>query len=321
MDDQQDDKQDDQDEQDEQDVETYADDEHEDEQDVETYADDEHEDEQDVETYDEEYGGADGDDWPEDTAGSDWTDDRDAASTAGVAPLVAAGLVGLATVLVLVLVLVWIVVGRDGDGARDASGDASTAGRTSAGTTSALPADTPRGRMSRLGRCVRAEGALRETLEAARPALDQWAVHVGAMNQLVVGEITLQQATAFWERTRVGAQRRVRDFDDSLGALRTEGVDCPDPAFLAPGSRALPACAREVQVDVRALQAARVSVSTWKEHIHHMDMLRLGQMTPEQATKMWLSSWQRGVRDLDAYEFASKAANREQGCSQAGSSR
>jgi hypothetical protein len=247
-------------------------------------------------------------------------EDWEASSPAGVGPLIAAVVVSVLTVVVLVLA--WTAFGPDDDdGARDASGDVAPAGRVGTATTSAPPVASEPGRMSRLSRCVRAQGGLRDTLAAAQPALEQWEVHVGAMNQLVVGEITLQQATAFWERTRLGAQRRVRDFDDSLGALRTEGVDCPGPAFLAPGARALPGCAREVQAAVRALEAAQVSVSTWQEHIHHMDMLRLGQMTPEQATEMWLSSWQRGVRDLDVYEAAREAADREDGCSQAGSSR
>lgn len=245
----------------------------------------------------------------------DWKAD----GAAGVGPLLVGGVVLVVTILVLVLV--WVAFGPDDDGGREASGDVSTAGRVSAATTAAPPAGKEGGRLSRLGRCVRAQGALQGTLEAAQPTLEQWEVHVGAMNQLVVGEITLRQATEFWERTRLGAQRRVRDFDDALEALRAEGVDCPGPALLAPGARALPGCAREVLAAVRVVQAAQLSVSTWEEHIHHMDMLRLGQMTPEQATKMWLSSWQRGVRDLDAYESASKAADREDGCSQVGSSR
>jgi len=260
---------------------------------------------------DEAYDPAQGDDW----VGGGGETDR----VAGAGPLVAAGVVSVLTVLVLVLA--WAAFGPDDDAARDASGDPAPTGRATVVTTSAPPLGKEVGGRSRLGRCVRAQAALRETLEAAQPALEQWEVHVDAMNQLVVGEITLRQATAFWERTRLGAQRRVRDFDESLGALRAEGVDCPGPALLAPGARALPGCAREVEAAVRAVQAARLSVSTWDEHIHHMDMLRLGRMSPEQATELWLSSWQRGVRELHAYESASKAADREDGCSRAGSSR
>jgi hypothetical protein len=237
----------------------------------------------------------------------------------GLGPLVAAGMVGVVTTLVLVLI--WSVLGPDdATDSQDTGVDAATAGRVDAETASPPPTDGERGRLSRLGRCTRAHAALQETLDVAQPALDQWRVHVGAMNKLVLGEITLQQATEFWERTRLGAQRRVRDVDNSIDDLRAEGVDCPLPGLLAPGSRALPGCARGVHAAVGALEAAQVSVATWSEHIHHMDMLRLGQMTPEQATEMWLSSWQRGVRDLDTYDAAVKAARREDGCSPASSS-
>lgn len=258
------------------------------------------------------------DEWPderEDLADSDPADGGWGAGGAGA--LVAAALAGAVTTLVLVLV--WTAFAGDGGSRPDDGDSGAPAGSSSGAATTAAPLrGDESGRLSRLGRCVRAQEGLQVTLDAAQPALDQWEVHVGAMNKLVVGEITLRQATEFWERTRVGAQRRVREFDESLALLRAEGVDCPAPTLLARGARVLPACAREVQAAVRALQAARVSVSTWDEHIHHMDMLRLGEMTPEQATEMWLSSWRRGVRDLDDYEAASgtarQLAEREDGC-------
>ncbi|GAA1434370.1 hypothetical protein GCM10009641_27490 [Mycobacterium cookii] len=253
----------------------------------------------------------------DETGADDWPESPDAGWQAGgTGALVAAGLAGAVTALLLVLV--WTAFGGDEDDARDAADDAPRAARASVASTPTPLAGTEQGRRSRLARCVRAQEGLQETLATARPALDQWQVHVGAMNKLVVGEITLRQATEFWERTRVGAQRRVGEFDESLAVLRTEGVDCPGPALLARGARALPACAREVQAAVRALQAARVSVATWEEHIRHMDMLRLGQMTPQQATEMWLASWRRGVKDLDDYEAASgtarELAERQDGC-------
>ena len=39
----------------------------------------------------------------------------------------------------------------------------------------------------------------------------QWEVHIGAMNQLIDGEITLQQATRFWNETRRAAAGRPRE--------------------------------------------------------------------------------------------------------------
>jgi hypothetical protein len=256
------------------------------------------------------------DEWSEDDAvEDDWPRPFGDASRGA---LVAACLVGVATTLVLVLI--WSALTRGDD---DSGSTAEPGPRPVASTSDPAPSTLPRVRATatRLSRCVSAEQSLQEPLEAARPALDQWAVHVGAMNKLVLGEITLQQATDFWESTRLGAHRRVGDFHDAVATLRRHGVDCPSPELLAPGARALPSCAREVRADARALRAAQVSIGTWDEHIHHMDMLRLGEMTPAEATRMWLASWQRGQHELDAYEAAARVAEDEDGCSSAGLSR
>ena len=166
----------------------------------------------------------------------------------------------------------------------------------------------------RLARCAEASLGLENVLIEAQPALDQWAVHVGAMNKLVLGEITLQQATAFWDRTRVAARHHVDDFRGSVTDLRRRGVDCPSPSLLAPGARALPGCVRRVAAHVRALGAARTSIDTWEHHIHDMEMLRSGELSPEDATAMWLSMWQQGVRDLDAYDAAAEDAEQQDEC-------
>lgn len=255
------------------------------------------------------------DEWREDgTDGDDWPTPF---GDTGRGALVAACLVGVVTTLVLVLL--WSVFTRAGEEPRQAAEgpDPTSLGSISEGAAEAAP--PVRTAPTRLARCVQAQQALQGPLEAAGPALDQWAIHVGAMNKLVVGEITLQQATAFWNSTRLGAHRGVKDFHDAVEVLRRVGVDCPSPVLLAPGARALPACAREVQAEAHALRAAQVSVATWNEHIHHMDMLRLGQMTPEEATRLWLASWQQGVRELDAYEAAAREAQGVDACGQAGS--
>lgn len=174
---------------------------------------------------------------------------------------------------------------------------------------------------TRLARCATGYERLRDPLEAAQASLDQWSVHVGAMNKLVVGEITLEQATEFWEDTRLGARRRLEEFDRAVGDLLLEGIDCPDPGLLAPGNVALPSCARAVRAEVVALRAAQVATATWAEHVHHMDMLRLGQMTPQQATGMWLESWKQGVRELDDYDVAVRATQRQDGCAGAAAAR
>jgi hypothetical protein len=52
---------------------------------------------------------------------------------------------------------------------------------------------------------------------------------------------------------------------------------------------------------------AAVTLGTWQIHVHHMDMLRAGEMTPEEATRLWLASWRQGDRELKAYSRATQA--------------
>ena len=194
-------------------------------------------------------------------------------------------------------------------------------GDTQDGLAGGSPGTTPTGSTqrpdevaSRLARCVDAERTVSQALSAVRPALEQWQVHVEAMNQLVVGEITLQQATSFWNRTRVGARHKVHGFRETMADVRSDGVDCVAPDLLAPDEGDLRACARRVGAEVAVLRAARTSIDTWDRHIEDMDMLRLGQLSPEEATRMWLSMWRQGVRDLEAYRAARQRAHQLPGC-------
>ena len=52
----------------------------------------------------------------------------------------------------------------------------------------------------------------------------------------------------------------------------------------------------------------------WAEHIEHMDMLRFGTMSPEEATTLWLSIWRRGDRQLNDYRVAAREAQSQDGC-------
>ena len=263
--------------------------------------------------------GADHDPWLEADPDGDWPPEAEGSSRRGPAALVGIFLLGAVTSLVLLLT--WSAFTSDRE---PESSDGAELARAS-GLLDSAPGDpgsadaTTRPAATRLSRCVSAAQALDGPMGAAQPALDQWAVHIGAMNKLVVGEITLQQATAFWERTRVGAQQRVEDFRDAMGILRRRGLDCPSPDLLAPGARALPGCARQVEAEVRVLRTAGSSIDMWEHHVHQMDMLRLGEITPEQATQAWLTMWQQGDRDLDAYRAAARAARPLDDCTRVGS--
>jgi hypothetical protein len=212
------------------------------------------------------------------------------------------------TILGLLGVVLWVSV-MDDDGG-DASLQASS--RTVADEPEPVPRDDASSAPAqqpadtRATRCSEAAAALEAPLGAAGPALRQWDVHVDAMNKLVVGEITLQQATAFWNQTRLGAQRNVDRFRKAWTALERTGVDCPAPALLGPAPAALRSCSRLVEAELGVARTAKTSIDTWDTHVHHMDMLRMGTLSPEKATEMWLAMWRRGVRDLDAYRAAAR---------------
>jgi hypothetical protein len=165
-------------------------------------------------------------------------------------------------------------------------------------------------------RCLDAVTATRLPLRRAASSIQQWEVHVGAMNQLVTGAITLQQASAFWNRTRVGARHRVERFERAWGRLQRRGVDCPAPGMLPSGSpQRLRSCSREVSADMRVLHAAAIAIHTWRRHVGAMNMLRMGKMSPSTATSQWLAMWHRGQHEIETYRAAALAAARVPGCS------
>jgi hypothetical protein len=165
-----------------------------------------------------------------------------------------------------------------------------------------------------LPRCRRADAELAVPLRAAASALSQWEVHVGAMNKLVVGAITLAQAQDFWNQTRVGAQRKLDRYFGAERGLRHRGIDCPPADRVPVGSPALASCASRVDADERAVTAARTALRTWAMHVEDMEMLRTGKLSPARASAMWLASWHHGVHQIDAYRSAARAVDRSGRC-------
>ena len=225
---------------------------------------------------------------------------------------------GIASGMVLVGI-VWVIM-TGGSGGSDASGQQPGGGTPTQGVLSSPMGSASGGGSqaavpSTLDRCTAAAERLATPLQQAETSLSQWSVHVGAMNQLVVGAITLPQATAFWNQTRVGANRRIADFDAADRGLKREGVDCPTPSMLATRSSGeLRACSRHVAALTDEMDAARTAIHTWGHHVQAMEMLRTGKLSPTRATQMWLSMWQRGTDEIDAYRSAARAVRATPGC-------
>ena len=177
-----------------------------------------------------------------------------------------------------------------------------------AGGTDALAADAEACRLANLRQ--------QSPLSAAAVSLAQFDKHIDAMNLLVAGKITLAVATTFWDQTRVGAAQNAAAFRsaDKQVAAATSTCQPPDPsvAYSTPYGQllAISGCARAIKARTMALARARAAVTTWEHHIHDMEMLRMGHITPAQATAAWSKNWKTGAGQLAAYDAAAAAATK-----------
>ena len=152
----------------------------------------------------------------------------------------------------------------------------------------------------------------RQPMREAQSSLQQWRVHVRAMNELVAGDISLSQATAFCNQTRKGAMQRIMRFEHDIGHYETTAPECGTNALQTADEAPIPMAARDcMRASVsgdRVLAAAKTAIATWQHHVHHMEMLRNGQLTAAQATQMWQMSWRAGQHELVEYGHASMQA-------------
>ena len=215
------------------------------------------------------------------------------------------GAVALGLLVVLCAFLLGWVVGVGTDDPNDASSGPPAAQSPtpfpSSGATVAGPTE------DLLVRCQQVYTAQDEPLRAARAAIAQWVVHIDAMNKLVAGEITLAQATKFWDETRVGAHARLDAFATAAGRYDKRTGRCPREASRQVHG-AVRTCMAAVSARNRQLSRAGRTLATWRMHVEHMEMLRRGEMSASQATALWLQSWHDGQTEMTDYRAAARAA-------------
>ena len=232
---------------------------------------------------------------------SDQRDEYDTGARIAPAPAFFLGtLAGL-----LALGMVWTFVAVAGSSGAEAGTPRARATRV----VTVLGTEQTRTSDQRVEECHRAWQAQQQPLRAAASTLDQWKVHVGAMNRLVVGAISLRQANAFWNQTRVGASRRLVGFLAAERDWEADPATCPPPYVAADGPTKLRDCSRAVDARTKTIAAAHVAAKTWQHHVADMEMLRMGHLSPAKATRMWLSSWHRGVAELRSYSRATRASS------------
>lgn len=214
-----------------------------------------------------------------------------------------------ATVGALLVGIVWFALSAVNSGQ---SPDGGRAGPAPAAMGSEAPSSaSPRGpSASPQQPCVAVFDAQTEALESAESSMAQWEVHVGAMNQLVTGAITLTQASAFWNQTRVGAQRRLDRFGTAIESYRSREARCPESRRTYEPAAAPGSCPAAVGLRARTLRRADRALAVWQHHVHDMEMLRNGDITPAQATRMWLSSWRRGAHQINVYRDSATESDR-----------
>jgi hypothetical protein len=159
-----------------------------------------------------------------------------------------------------------------------------------------------------LGRCAEMYSAEAWSLWWAPPAMSQWEVHIGLMNKLAFGVITVEQAQEFWDRTRTGAAESLAAFADAQRLLEQTAARCPRP--VGPMSDELRACAAVVEAGHHELQRAAVALHTWRTQVRHLEMLRHGEMTTEEAMQLWLEGWRERRSQVVAYRSAARLAQR-----------
>jgi len=152
--------------------------------------------------------------------------------------------------------------------------------------------------------CTESWGQELRVALAAERTLEDWRLHIDAMNRLVAGDITVPQAKALWEASEQGALRRIERFQH-LAATLPQAPNACDAATSTDDSGA---CARAARAVSRTIDTARAAVSTWKVHFTDMDKLRDGEITGRQAEQKWKRLWRTGKAQTVRYDHRATGA-------------
>lgn len=215
-----------------------------------------------------------------------------------------AGAVAIAAAAAIVIAATWWA---GYDGRTNARQDGDQASDTSARAASLVQNPT----LAALADCRSHWEAQSGPLAAAKGSMTQWQLHIGAMNQLVAGQITMDQASAYWAQTQVRAEQKVARFFDADSTYSDGEYSCPAPTSTQlddPNAATLSACRRAIAQREEAIEAARVAIQTWHHHVMDMNMLQAGKMSPTRAVQLWNESWRQGVAEVHDYHVQVRQA-------------
>ena len=220
-----------------------------------------------------------------------------AASVRGLRRHPWAGMVAVAVAATTVLSTVWWL---SYEGSTEAQGRPEAPDTSLSATASSSQAAI----VAATAECRSTWDAQTAPLEAAAKSLQLWQVHVDATNQLVAGKITLDQANSFWQRTRTQAAHQIHRFHSTDAAYQAGQHSCSVPDLTRStdaGLAALTSCQQAVTQRNDTLEAARVAINTWHQHVADMNLLRAGTPSTAQAVQIWNKSRRQGIAELDNY--------------------
>jgi hypothetical protein len=179
----------------------------------------------------------------------------------------------------------------------------------SAARTTTAPSDAVFRRA--LASCRSASTKQAQDLHAAQASLARWSTHIRAMNQLVAGKITPEQAKAFWTASRTGAAQEVARFEAVDRRSRGVSTQCSAPPGIddhAAHVKHLAACRQAADAKEAELNSGRTAIATWRHHIRDMELLRAGKISPFAGLMRWNKNWKKGDAELQHYQEMRKAA-------------
>jgi hypothetical protein len=204
---------------------------------------------------------------------------------------------------------VYATGGRDTTQSPAAADDGPANASASAGHTA--PAHVDAAFRRALASCRSASTTQARDLQAAQASLDRWSTHIRAMNQLVAGKITPEQAKVFWTASRTGAAQEVARFEAVDKRSRGVSTRCSAPPGMADHAahlQHLAACRQAADARAAELNSGRTAIATWRRHIRDMELLRAGKISPVVGLMRWNKNWKKGDAELQHYREMRKTA-------------
>jgi hypothetical protein len=165
----------------------------------------------------------------------------------------------------------------------------------------------PETSQNRLTRCEEVFAAQTPLLETLAAPLSQWRKQISRTNKLVTGVITLDEALEVWDRTRVEVIDALARYRSAHAVFDERTARCPAPDEGDPKSFEVQ-CSKGTAARDEQISAADTALGSWQKHVDDLELLRGGQITYEEASRRWLTTWRKDVKELKTYSAAAHAA-------------